>query len=114
MINTVFTWLNTAATISYVLKLDAVTIQGRPLFEGGIYYTETASMWLLFNNYNLIELEFNYVGVLERCFQSVSFRCCLCDFHSHTRFLSTPNFLLASLLVVPSALSTTCNLNATV
>ena len=26
--NTIFTWLNNWATISYVLKLDAATIQG--------------------------------------------------------------------------------------
>ena len=36
---TVFTWLNTAATISYVLKLDATTIQDITLkqLECGYY-----------------------------------------------------------------------------
>ena len=38
-IPTVFTWLNAAATIRHVLKIDAATIQRRPLFEGGVYYT---------------------------------------------------------------------------
>ena len=47
---TVFTWLNAAATISNVLKLEAVTIQGWLLFEGDVYYTEAPSMQLLFNN----------------------------------------------------------------
>ena len=37
--STVFTWLNAAATIRHVLKIDAATIQRRPLFEGGVYYT---------------------------------------------------------------------------
>ena len=37
--NTVFTWLNAAATIRHVLKIDAATIQRRSLFEGGVYYT---------------------------------------------------------------------------
>ena len=37
--HTVFTWLNAAATIRHVLKIDAATIQRRPLFEGGVYYT---------------------------------------------------------------------------
>ena len=54
---TIFTWLNTTTTISYVLKLEAATIQGRPLFQGGVYYTEVASVRLLFNNYNSIELK---------------------------------------------------------
>ena len=49
--------INTAATISHVLKLDMATIQGQPLFEGGIYYTEAASVRLLFNNYNSIKLK---------------------------------------------------------
>ena len=53
----VFTWLNTMDTISHGLKLDAATIQGWLLVEGGVYYTEAPSMWLLFNNYNLIELK---------------------------------------------------------
>ena len=52
---TVFTWLNAAATISYVLKLDAATIQGWPLFKGSVYYTEAARVWLLLNNYNSIQ-----------------------------------------------------------
>ena len=39
MVYTVFTWLNAAATISYVLRLDTATIQGWPLFERGVYYT---------------------------------------------------------------------------
>ena len=58
---TMFTWLNTAATITHVVKLDAATIQGRLLFEGGIYYTDTSSAWLLFNNYNFIELKNKWV-----------------------------------------------------
>ena len=65
------------ATITNVAKLDAATIQGWLLFEGGIYYTEASSVQLLFNNYNSIELrtiEFNHVSVLERCF----------NMHSHT------------------------------
>ena len=32
--HTVFTWLNVAATITHVVKLDVATIQGRLLFEG--------------------------------------------------------------------------------
>ena len=55
--HTVFTWLNAVATITHVVKLDAPTIQGRLLFEGGVYYTEAPSMRLLFNNYNSIELK---------------------------------------------------------
>ena len=35
---TLFTCLNTAATINHVLKLDVAAIKGRPLFEGGYYY----------------------------------------------------------------------------
>jgi len=31
--NTVFTWLNAAATISLVTKIDAATIQGRLLLH---------------------------------------------------------------------------------
>ena len=34
--NTVFTWLNAAAFISLVQKIDAATIQGRLLFKGGV------------------------------------------------------------------------------
>ena len=41
----------------HVLKLDAATIQGWILFEGSVYCTEAPSMWLLFNNYNLIEMK---------------------------------------------------------
>ena len=37
---TVFTWLNATATISLVPKIDAVTIQGRLLSEGGVYCTK--------------------------------------------------------------------------
>ena len=37
--NTVFTWLNAAATVSHVLKLDAATIRGQH-----IYYTDAPSM----------------------------------------------------------------------
>ena len=55
--HTVFTWLNAAATITIVVKLDAATIQGRLLFEGGVYYTEASSVRLLFNNYNSIVKE---------------------------------------------------------
>ena len=53
---TIFTWLNTTATTTHVVKLDAATIQGKLLFKGGVYYTEASSVWLLFNNYNSIEL----------------------------------------------------------
>ena len=53
---TIFTWLNVTATISHV-KLDAATNQGRPLFKGGVYYTEAPSVRLLINNYNSIELK---------------------------------------------------------
>ena len=34
------TWLNAAATISLVTKIDAATIQGRLLLEGGVYCTK--------------------------------------------------------------------------
>jgi len=44
---TVFTWLNAAATISPVTKLDAATIQGRLLLEGGVYCTKHYYMRLL-------------------------------------------------------------------
>ena len=54
---TVFTWLNAAATITHAVKSDAPTIQGWLLFDDGVYYTEASSMWLLFNNYNSIELK---------------------------------------------------------
>ena len=37
---TVFTWLNAAATISPVTKIDAATIQGQLLLEGGAYCTK--------------------------------------------------------------------------
>ena len=45
------------ATITHVVKLDVATIQGWLLFEGGVYYTEASSVWLLFNNYNSIKLK---------------------------------------------------------
>ena len=49
---TIFTWLNAAAstTITHVVKLDAATIQGQLLFDGGVYCTEASSVQLLFNN----------------------------------------------------------------
>ena len=50
------TWLKAVATISHVLKLNMATIQRWPLFEDGVYYTEAPNVWLLFNNYNMIEL----------------------------------------------------------
>ena len=52
-----FTWLNAAATITHVVKLDVATVQRRLPFGGSVYYTEVSSMWLLFNNYNSIELK---------------------------------------------------------
>ena len=42
-VHTVFTWLNTAATISHALKLDVATIWGWLLFEGG-YYLRVATI----------------------------------------------------------------------
>ena len=42
--HTVFTWLNTTATISHVLSFDAAAIQGRHFF----YCFEASSVWLLF------------------------------------------------------------------
>ena len=56
-IHIIFTWLNAVATITHIVKLDVATIQGRLLFESGIYYTEASSVQLLFNNYNSIELK---------------------------------------------------------
>ena len=47
IINTVFTWLNAAATISPVTKVYVATIQGRLLLEGGIYCTKHYYMRLL-------------------------------------------------------------------
>jgi len=44
---TVFTWLNAAATISLVTKIDAATIQGRLLLEGSFYCTKHYYMQLL-------------------------------------------------------------------
>ena len=44
--HTVFTWLKAVATISYVLKLALFTI---------VYYTEAASIQLLFNSIELKE-----------------------------------------------------------
>ena len=44
-----FTWVNAATTTTHVVRLDAAIIQGRLLFEGGVYYTEASSVWLLFN-----------------------------------------------------------------
>ena len=35
--STVFTWLNTVVTIRHLCKMTVATIQGRLLFEGGIY-----------------------------------------------------------------------------
>ena len=32
------TWLNTMVTYRHALKLYVATIQGHPVFEGGIYY----------------------------------------------------------------------------
>ena len=46
-INTVFTWLNAATAISLVTKIDAATIQGRLLLEGGVYCTKHYYMRLL-------------------------------------------------------------------
>ena len=43
-VHTIFTWLNTEATIIHIVKLDAATIQGWLLFEGSIYYTEASSV----------------------------------------------------------------------
>ena len=40
MLITIFTWLNAAATISPVTKIDAATIQGQLLLEGGAYCTK--------------------------------------------------------------------------
>jgi len=37
---TIFTWLNTTATISPVTKIDVATIQGQLLLEGGVYCTK--------------------------------------------------------------------------
>ena len=34
---TIFTWFNAPATISHLCKMTAATMQGRLLFEGGIY-----------------------------------------------------------------------------
>ena len=48
-LHTIFTWLNTAATIVPLLNFDVATIQERPLIEGGVYCTEALSMRLLFN-----------------------------------------------------------------
>ena len=45
--STVFTWLNAAAIISPVTKIDAATIQGRLLLEGGVYCTKHYYMMLL-------------------------------------------------------------------
>ena len=45
--STVFTWLNAAAIISPVTKIDAATIQGRLLLEGGVYCTKHYYMRLL-------------------------------------------------------------------
>ena len=42
-------WLNVIATIRYVLKVDAATNQGQPVFEDGVYYTKAPSMLLIFN-----------------------------------------------------------------
>ena len=67
------------ATITHVVKLDAATIQGWLLFDGGVYYTETFNIRLLVNNYNSIELrisDFNHVSVLECCF----------NMHSHMHY----------------------------
>ena len=36
------------ATIIHVLNFNAATIQGWPLIEGGVYCTETPSVWRLF------------------------------------------------------------------
>ena len=44
---TVFTWLNAAAIINLVTKIDAATIQGRLLLEGGVYCTKHYYMRLL-------------------------------------------------------------------
>ena len=45
--------------LAMFLKLDASTIQGWPLFKGGVYYAEAASVRLLFNNYNSIKFKNN-------------------------------------------------------
>ena len=73
---TVFTWLNAAASITNVVKLDAATIQGWLLFEGGVYYTKPSSM----HYYSIIIIwsswitsECNYVSVLEHCFNMHSY-----------------------------------------
>jgi len=47
LIYTVFTWLNAAATISLVTKIDAATFQGRLLLEGGFYCNKHYYMRLL-------------------------------------------------------------------
>ena len=36
-LHTVFTWLNAGATISLMSKINAATIQERPLIEGSVY-----------------------------------------------------------------------------